>query len=114
MLVAAVAAVVGLAVAVLLFRGYGPGGVAYESRGYTVESDALVRVEFEVAKDPAAAAVCSVRAQDRTGAEVGNALVRIGPSPQSRQVVTHDLPTTARAVTGEVTGCSAERAPDRP
>ena len=104
-------ALVGLVFAVLLFRGYGAGDVTYGPRGFTVESDSLVRVEFEVDKEPASTAVCTVRSRDRTGAEVGQALVRVGPSEQRRQVVTYDLRTSGRANTGEITGCSPETAP---
>ena len=103
-------ALVGLVVAVLLFRAYGSSDVGYGPRGFEVVSDRLVRVEFEVVKDPAATALCTVRSRDRTGAEVGIALVRVGPAEDRRQVVTHPLPTTARAATGEVTGCSLDRA----
>ena len=95
-----------LGAAVVLFQRYGDPDVQSGTRGYVVESDALVQVEFEVAKDPAATALCTVRAQDRTGAEAGLALVRVGPAPARRVVVVHPLPTTSRAITGEVTGCS--------
>ena len=95
-----------LGAAVVLYQRYGDPDVQSGTRGYVVESDALVRVEFEVAKDPGATALCTVRAQDRTGAEAGVALVRVGPADTRRVVVVHPLPTTSRATTGEVTGCS--------
>lgn len=101
-------ALVGLVVAVLLFRSYGVGEVRSGARGFVVESDRLVRITFEVDKDPGATALCTVRSRDRTGSEVGNALVRVGPSVERRQVVTYDLPTTGRANTGELAGCSPE------
>ena len=95
-----------LGAAVLLFQRYGSPDVQSGTRGYVVASDTLVTVEFEVAKDPAATALCTVRAQDRTGADAGVALVRVGPSAERRVVVVHPLQTTSRATTGEVTGCS--------
>jgi len=95
-----------LGAAVVLFQRYGNPDVQSGTRGYVVASDALVTVEFEVAKDPAATALCSVRAQDATGADAGVALVRVGPSAERRVVVVHPLTTTSRATTGEVTGCS--------
>ena len=95
-----------LGAAVLLFQRYGDPDVQSGTRGYVVASDTLVTVEFEVAKDPAATALCTVRAQDRTGADAGVALVRVGPSAGRRVVVAHPLQTTSRATTGEVTGCS--------
>ena len=109
-LVGVLGAVVGLVVAVLLYRSYGASEVGFGPRGFTVVSDSLVRVEFEVDKDAAATALCTVRSRDRTGAEVGTALVRVGPSAGRRQVVTHDLTTSGRAASGEVTGCSLEAA----
>ena len=95
-----------LGAAVLLYQRYGDPDVQSGTRGYVVESDALVRVEFEVAQDPGATALCTVRAQDPTGAEAGLALVRVGPAATRRVVVVHPLPTTSRATAAEVTGCS--------
>ncbi len=114
--VGVVAALVGLGVAVLLFRGYGTGEVGFGPRGYTVTSDRQVQIVFEVDKEPSATAVCTVRARDRTGLEAGSALVRVGPSSGRRQVVTYDLATTARANTGEITSCLLDRGagPPRP
>jgi len=108
--VGAIAALVGLAVAVLLYRGYGATEVGFGPRGFAVTSDSSVRVEFEVVKEPARTALCTVRARDRTGAEVGTALVRVGPAAGRGQVVRYDLATTGRANTGEITGCLLEPA----
>ena len=102
----AVVAVVSLGVAFLLYSRYGDADLRAGVRTFTVESDTLVRVQFDVVKDPATAALCTVRARGADGGEVATALVRIEPSPQSRQVITRELATTARAVSGEVTGCS--------
>ena len=97
-----------LGVAVLLFQRYGSPDVQFGTRAFVVESDTLVRVEFEVAKDPAATVLCTVHARDPSGLEAGVALVSVGPAPQRRVVVVHPLQTTARATTGEVTGCSVD------
>ena len=102
----AVAVLVSLAVAVVLYRAFGDSpDVGYGVRGYTVASDRLVDVVLEVDKDPARTALCTVRARDRTGDEVGNSLVRVGAAPQRRSIITYPLPTSGRAATGEVTGC---------
>lgn len=95
-----------LGLAVLLFSRFGQTDVGFGARGFEVLSDRAVRVDFEVRKDPADTAVCTVRARDADGAETGQALVRIGPSDQGTVVVRHELATQARANTGEVTGCS--------
>lgn len=105
-----VGGLVGLVIAVLLYRGYGAQEVNFGPRGFTVQSDAVVRIEFEVDKDAAAVALCTVRARDRTGLEAGNALVRVGPSADRSQIVTYDLTTRSRAVSGEITACTLERA----
>ena len=106
LLLGGLAAAASLGVAVLLFQRYGSPEVQSGTRGYAVSSDTLVTVTFEVAKDPAATALCTVRARDSTGAQAGVALVRVGPSAERTVVVVHVLPTTSRATTGEVTGCS--------
>ena len=109
-LVGTLGGLVGLVVAFLLWQTYGRSELGFGPRGFTVSSDTLVEVEFEVDKDPGATALCTVRARERSGAEVGTALVRVGPSAERRQVVSYDLATTGRAATGELTGCSLESA----
>ncbi len=108
----AAAALAGLLVAIALFTAYGAGEDARISiRGYEVLSDRAVRVDFEVVKEPSATALCSVFARGADGAEVGNALVRIGPSDDGVVRQSRELATTARAVTGEVLRCEVEGAP---
>ena len=109
LVLAAATGAVSLGVAGLLYARFGSPDVSYGPRRYVVESDTRVLVEFEVAKDPAASAVCTVRARDATGAEAGIALVRVGPAPQRTVRVVRELTTTARAVVGEVTGCTLEQ-----
>ncbi len=101
----AVAVGVSLGVAVLLYQRYGSSGVGFGVRAYAVESDSLVRVDFEVDKDPSRTAVCTVRARDSHGAEVGSDPVTVGPAPHRSVLVTHRLATVGRANTGEVTAC---------
>jgi hypothetical protein len=108
-LVGALGGLVGLVVAFLLWQAYGRTDVGFGPRGFDVTSDTAVTVEFEVDKAASATALCTVRARERSGEVVGTALVRVGPSEDRRQVVTYPLATTARAATGEVTGCSLER-----
>jgi hypothetical protein len=102
-----VAVLVSLVVAVVLYRAFGDSpDVGFGPRGYTVQSDRLVEVVFEVVKDPGRTALCTVRSRDREGSEVGNALVRVGPAAKRRTVVTYDLTTSARGATGEITSCT--------
>lgn len=108
---AAVAALLGLGIAVLLYGRFGDGGTQVAVRTYVV-SDTSVKIEFSVTKDAGDAVVCALRARDRQGKEIGIALVRVGPSAKRSVLTTYDLPTTSRANTAEVTGCS--QAPPEP
>jgi hypothetical protein len=107
------AVLVSLGVAIVLYRAYGQAEVGFGPRGYTVESDSLVRVVFDVDKAPGATALCTVRARDRYGDEAGSALVTVGPSARRQQTVTYDLATRARANTGEITDCTLAPAGSR-
>lgn len=101
-----VAALLGLGLAILLYDRFGDGGVRVAVRSYEVLSDQAVRIDFSVTKDEGETVVCTLRARDRIGETIGTALVRVGPSAESSVLVVHELPTTSRANTGEVTGCS--------
>ena len=110
-LLGALAVLVSLVVAVVLYRAFGDSpDIGFGVRGYTVASDRQVQVVFEVDKDRTKTALCTVRARDRTGDEVGNSLVRVGPTPRRSSIVTYELATSGRAATGEVTGCALEGA----
>ena len=80
-------------------------GVSFAVRSFHAVDDATVRVTWEVARDPGTVVECQVRARDEAGAEVGNELVVVPADPERRTVVSHDLPTAATAVTGEVRSC---------
>ena len=102
------AALAALGTAFLLYSRFGAPEVAYGALGYEVQSDRQVRVEFEVVKDPAQTALCTLSARSADGGQAGVALVRVGPAPERRVVQSHELLTTVRAVTGEVTDCTPE------
>jgi len=93
--------------AVKVYRQYGVGEVQLQVRGFRVESDALVRVQFEVGKDPARAADCRLQARGRDGGVTGSAVVRVDPRADGGRTtrVDYPLPTGSRASTGEVLGC---------
>ncbi len=106
-----VGALVGLAFAIGLFRQLGPEtGASTQLRGFVVESDTAVRVEFELARSPGAAVHCVLRARGTLGSEVGRVDVDVPPSTRRSTVVRETVPTTARAVTGELVGCRPGRA----
>ncbi len=103
---AALAVVVaGVAVAVLLHQRYGEGPYDAEVVRYTEVTDSQVVVEFRVNLPAGKAALCTLRARNRAGLEVGRAQVRVPPSNDPHPLVTHRLATSGRPVTGEVQGC---------
>ena len=103
-LVAGVLAVAALLAAYAWYSRYQSGRLSSQLTAYDVRSDSLVRITFQVVT-AGDVGECKVRARDRTGVETGARLVRVTPSGQRAQVVTVDLPTRARAVTGELVGC---------
>ncbi|MCW2607097.1 MAG: Conserved rane protein of uncharacterized function [Frankiales bacterium] len=103
-----VGGLVGLAFAIALFRVLGPDtSASTQLRGYVVESDTSVRVEFEVARDPGRTVHCLIRARGAAGGEVGRREFDVPPSRDKSTVVRELLPTTERAVNGELVGCAA-------
>jgi hypothetical protein len=82
-------------------------GTPYTLIGSKVLSDTEVEVTFEVPVSPGGTVHCDVRARDRAGTEVGHDRVQVGPQRTSPVRVVHVVTTSARAATGEVTGCSA-------
>jgi hypothetical protein len=104
---AAVAAVL-LAVGWFAYVAFGPGDTGVHSLdiGYQVVDDTQVRVTFEVQKDPSATAVCTVRALNVGFAEVGRTDVRVGPAKDGAVTVTAVVPTSERAVSGNVKACA--------
>ena len=108
LLVIAAAVVVGALIAVgvyVLYERHNEGRLPYEVRGYEVLSDRAVRVSFEVSLARGERGECKLRARGRSLNDVGTAIVPVGPGKGGALVTSHDLATTARAVTGEVTGC---------
>lgn len=101
------------AIAWYLFQRYGVERVPVQVRGFSVVSDSEVRVDFEVTPPPGEQVYCVVRARDATGAETGQEVVpvRSADNPDQPVVVRHELATAARAVTGEVPGCSLSPPP---
>ena len=107
-----VAVLISLAVAIVLYRAFGQSpDIGFGPRGYTVHSDRSVQVVFEVDKKPSRTALCTVRARDEAGTEVGNSLVQVGPSAKRRVIVTYELATSGRAVDGEITECTLTGSP---
>lgn len=103
----AAAAALALAVGWAAYISFGPGRdrVTFQDIGWSVPSQDRVEVRFEVQKDPAATAVCTVRALNRGFTEVGIADVTVGPAARRATTVTAVVPTTEQAVSGNVKAC---------
>jgi hypothetical protein len=107
-MVAAIAAAVILAggfIAVRLFNAYGDGDYTAAVTKFEIADD-RVAVTLMVRLPADGAAICVIRARDASGAETGREEIRVaaGPEPE-RTMVTHQLVTKNRPVTGEVKGC---------
>ena len=79
--------------------------VRWSDVGFSVKGVDRIDVTFDVVKDPAASARCTIHALNSSFAEVGVVTVTVGPQPEdvSRQTVT--LATQELAVTGVVSSC---------
>jgi hypothetical protein len=72
--------------------------------GYTVVSDQVTTVTFELVKPASQAVACAVEALDVNSVDVGRATVTV-PAGQHDVTRTVTLRTSARAITGEVVQC---------
>jgi hypothetical protein len=103
----AVGGALGLAALLAGYSAYSrhqAGHLDAELISYKVDSDSSVHISFSVVTR-GHPGECKVRARDRSGIETGAQILRVEPSGKRNQVVTVDLPTRTRAVTGELVGC---------
>ncbi|GAA5042682.1 DUF4307 domain-containing protein [Nocardia callitridis] len=107
-----VVVVVGLAIAYVGYRNFGPKQIEPEQLGYTVVDDSTLTVNIKVTRaDPQRPVVCLVRAMDRDSNEVGRREVLIEPSPTSTVQLTTTVRSTSRPSAGDIFACS-EQVPD--
>ncbi len=100
------AAVIGLAVAVIGYRNLGSPPIRGEAVTFRLLPDNAVAVQLNVVrKDPSRAAVCIVRARSRDGAETGRTEVYVPPAtgPTMLSTLVH---TSRPPVVADVYGCS--------
>jgi hypothetical protein len=103
-LLAVIGVLVGLLLAVRLYRVYGSQPYRGELIGGSELADDHVTVRIRVYKPSGQPAVCHVRALARDGSEAGAADVDV-PSDGTETIVTYRLATGRRPVTAEVTRC---------
>ena len=103
----ALTVLVGGLIAVKLYQQYGAAPYQVSNVTTTNLTDTSFTVRFTVSQEPGKPARCTVVGHTRDGREVGRGEVQV-PAPGSSDTsteVTFTLPTTARAVIGEVQGC---------
>jgi hypothetical protein len=83
----------------------------WETAGFGDITDQSITVRFTVYLPPGSAAVCTVRAMDSDGVEVGRAQVPVESSDRAASVV-YALPVTERASTAFVESCQPEETPE--
>ena len=109
-LLTALLAVVVAAVGAFAWDRFGGEQVRGQVRTFEVRSDTEVVLEVEAAKTSGARAYCVVRARGADGREVGRDIAVLDAEGTPDQVArgTYVLATSARAVTAELAGCTAE------
>lgn len=104
-----VAAVLGGALVVALLVWIGAGllrdPVQWRDVGFVVQGADRVEVTFDVVKDPAATAECTIHALSSSFAEVGVISTTVGPAPDRVERHTVTVATSELAVTGVVDSC---------
>jgi hypothetical protein len=109
LVVAGLAVLAGLAWVVWAGLGQARADVRWSDVGFVIHADTSVDVTYDVGKDPAATAVCALRALDRHKTAVGIAEVTVGPSSERVTRRTDTVRTSAQAVTGVVRECTLRR-----
>jgi hypothetical protein len=102
------AALAGLAIAVIGYRNLGSTPTRSEVLGFTLLPDNTVQLRLTVLRDdPSRPAVCIVRARSRDGAETGRKELYVPPAagPLALSTVVH---TSRPPVIAEVYGCSLQ------
>lgn len=103
-----IAALIGLAVAVIGYRNLGTTPIKGERLGFTLLPGNAVRLQLSVIRDdPSRPAVCIVRARSRDGEETGRKEVYAPPAPGPITLSTV-VQTSRPPVTADVYGCSFE------
>jgi hypothetical protein len=100
-----VLAVTGLAWVIWAGLGQASADVRWTDVGFQIVDNSRVTVTYDVGKDPAATAVCSLQALDQAKSTVGIARVTIGPASARVTRRTDEIRTSALAVTGVVKEC---------
>jgi hypothetical protein len=101
----------GLAVTLKLYRQYGVPLYEVGAVSVTDVTPRSVKISFEVRVPAGGSALCTVRARDHAGVEVGRLELPAGPAPADTRTAhaTAVLPTTDQPFYTEVMGCGPAR-----
>lgn len=98
--------VLGLVIAFIGYKQFGPKDIDPEQLGYTVVNDSTIEAHFKVTRThPEKAAFCFVRAMDTDGNEVGRREVLIAPSTSGTVELKTIVRSVARPAATDVYGC---------
>jgi hypothetical protein len=113
LLPALLALLVGIAAVFLVVRLYGQyGDPNYDAQivGWSDVTDRQITIRFKVRVPAGGSATCGLRARDFDGAEVGRRTVTVTAAQAATTIdASETVPTSARAVVGDVVRCAAPR-----
>ncbi|MQY19755.1 DUF4307 domain-containing protein [Nocardia macrotermitis] len=101
--------VLGLIIAYIGYKQFGPKDIDPEQLGYTVIDDSTIEAHFKVTRThPDQAAFCFVRAMDKDGNEVGRREVLITPSTSGTVELKTIVRSVARPAATDIYGCGGK------
>ena len=101
--------VLGLIIAFIGYKQFGPKDIDPEQLGYTIIDDSTAEAHFKVTRThPERAAVCFVRAMDTDGSEVGRREVLIAPSSSDTVELKTIVRSVARPAATDIYGCGGK------
>ncbi|WP_157121758.1 DUF4307 domain-containing protein [Nocardia miyunensis] len=101
--------VLGLIIAYIGYKQFGPKDIDPEQLGYTVINDSTIEAHFKVTRThPEQATVCFVRAMDSNGSEVGRREVLITPSSSGTVELKTIVRSVARPAATDIYGCGGK------
>jgi hypothetical protein len=105
-LVLAAVLVASVLLSVSLYHRYGDPNYDAQIVGWTDVTDTQLTIRFTVRVPAGGAATCRLRARDYAGVQVGARTVTVRATGHATTIAASEVvPTTARAVVGDVIGC---------
>jgi len=103
-----VVVILGLIIAYIGYKQFGPKDIDPEQVGYSVIDDSTVQAHFKVTRThPDQAVYCFVRAMDKDGNEIGRREVLVPPSTSGTVEMKVIVRSIARPSASDVYGCGS-------